>query len=424
MSSADFVKLALQLSLMLGCALVFGQMLRRLRQPAVVGEMLGGILLGPTVFAVLLPSLYGWLFDPSGNIAVVRDTSTKLGMLFFLFLAGLEIDLSAARRLGLRAAAIGLIGTLVPIACGVGVVYAIARDFWGPAVAPHFFSFALFVGMNFANSANPVIARILMDLRLLNTDVGAVIMGATLVDDLVNWTLFAIILRDIAPAGAVVGGPIASSLLVMLFCAAILCAGRWLAPSMLRFMRAHTPSPNGFLAMCALLVLLAGSASEALGVHAFLGAFLVGVALGGAGGERSEARSAVGHFVMSFFAPLYFVSMGMSANFVAHFDAALIALVLAAACASKIGAVLLGARLAGMPLNREAWAIGFGLNARGATGVILAGVGLANGIIDERLFVAMVVMAMMTSLLSGPAMSALLSRHRAVPVGRLAAVTE
>ena len=96
MSSTDFVKLALQLSVMLACALVFGQMLRRLRQPAVVGEMLGGILVGPTVLAVLLPSLYGWLFDPSGNIAVVRDTSTKLGMLFFLFLAGLEIDLSAA----------------------------------------------------------------------------------------------------------------------------------------------------------------------------------------------------------------------------------------------------------------------------------------------------------------------------------------
>ncbi len=424
MSSADFVKLGLQLSLMLACALVFGQMLRRLRQPAVVGEMLGGILLGPTVFAILLPMLYGWLFDSSGNVAVVRDTSTKLGMLFFLFLAGLEIDLSAARRLGLRAAAIGLVGTIVPIACGVGVVYAVARDFWGPAVAPHFFSFALFVGMNFANSANPVIARILVDLRLLNTDVGAVIMGATLVDDLVNWTLFAVILRDIAPADAVVGGPFASSLLVILFCAAILCSGRWLAPPMLRFMRAHTPWPNGFVAMSAVLVLLAGSASEALGVHAFLGAFLVGVALSGGGAERSEARPAVGHFVMSFFAPLYFVSMGMSANFVAHFDAALVALVLAVACVSKIGAVLLGARLAGMPLNREAWAIGFGLNARGATGVILAGVGLAHGIIDERLFVAMVVMAMTTSLLSGPAMNALLSRPRAVPVGRLAAVTE
>jgi Kef-type K+ transport system membrane component KefB len=178
------------------------------------------------------------------------------------------------------------------------------------------------------------------------------------------------------------------------------------------------------VAVCALLVLLAGSASEALGVHAFLGAFLVGVALGGAGAARSEARSAVGHFVLSFFAPLYFVSMGMGANFVTHFDAALVALVFTAACASKIGAVLLGARLAGMPLSRDAWAIGFGLNARGATGVILAGVGLANGIIDERLFVAMVVMAMATSLLSGPAMSALLSRHRTVPVGRLAAVTE
>jgi K+:H+ antiporter len=129
------------------------------------------------------------------------------------------------------------------------------------------------------------------------------------------------------------------------------------------------------------------------------------------------------HFVMSFFAPLYFVSMGMSTNFIRNFDPALVALVLVAACVSKIGAVLLGARAAGMPLDREAWAVGFGLNARGATGIILAGVGLSNGLIDERMFVAMVVMAIVTSMMSGPMMRYLLS-DRSAPVARLAAVTE
>jgi Kef-type K+ transport system membrane component KefB len=124
--------------------------------------------------------------------------------------------------------------------------------------------------------------------------------------------------------------------------------------------------------------------------------------------ERHEARAAVENFALSFFAPIYFVSMGMGTDFVAHFDVVLVLLVFAVACASKIGSVLLGARLAGMPADRETMAIAFALNARGATGIILAGVGREHGVIDDRLFVAMVVMAILTSLLSGPAIRRLL----------------
>jgi Kef-type K+ transport system membrane component KefB len=122
----------------------------------------------------------------------------------------------------------------------------------------------------------------------------------------------------------------------------------------------------------------------------------------------------IAHFVLSFFAPIYFVSMGMTTNFIAHFDWILVLLILVVACVSKISAVLLGARMAGMALNREVWAIGFGLNARGATGIILAGVGLANRVIDERIFVAVVVMALVTSLMAGPVMKSLLSHKMAV----------
>ena len=410
-SSFDFVKLALQMTTMLGCAIVLGEIMRRLRQPAVVGEMFGGIVLGPTVFGALAPSLYEWLFMSSADVTVVREASTKLGMLFFLFYAGLEVNLSDLRSVGKRAILIGLIGTLLPIAAGIGLVYALPRSFWGPAVQEHFLSFALFIGMNLANSANPVIARILMDLGLLNGPIGALIMSATIVDDLVNWTLFAIILSNIAPSNAAAGASLATSLpLVALLFVALLGVGRWLGPPALRWIQPHVAWPSGFIAVTAVLVLLASSAAEALGVHAFLGAFLIGVALGDADGMQKEAHQVIGTFVMSF-APIYFVSMGMSANFITNFDLALVVVILVAACVSKIGAVLAGAWAAGMPLDREAWAIGFGLNARGATGIILAGVGLANGVIDARIFVAMVVTALVTSLMAGPMMSRLLSRN-------------
>jgi Kef-type K+ transport system membrane component KefB len=343
-------------------------------------------------------------------VAVVREASIKLGMLFFLFIAGLEVNLSDLRRLGRRAALIGLVGTLAPIGVGVGLVYLLPPGFWGAQVQVHFFSFALFIGMNLANSANPVIARILLDLGLLKEDIGLVIMTATIVDDLVNWTLFAIILSNIAPAGQQVPNLPMSIGLVLAFFVLVLGVGRWLGPRGLHWIRSRVAWPTGFIAVTALVILLAGSIAEKLGIHAFLGAFLVGAALGGNGSEKNEARDAMAHFVLSFFAPIYFVSMGLSANFITHFDAGLVLLLIVVACASKIGAVLGGAWLAGMPLNRETLAIGFGLNARGATGIILAGVGLEYRVIDERIFVAIVVMAIATSLLSGPMIKQLLAK--------------
>jgi Kef-type K+ transport system membrane component KefB len=408
MSSPDFVKLALQLATMLGFALVCGEIMRRVRQPAVVGEMLGGIVLGPTLLGWVAPSLYHWLFLSSADVTVVREAATKLGMLFFLFYAGLEVSLSTLRSLGRKALAIGLIGTLVPIAVGVALVYALPRPFWGGAVDQHFFAFALFIGMNLANSANPVIARILMDLGLLRGGVGTLIMSATLVDDLVNWTLFAIIFNDIAPgaAGPNRDLPLDITVVVLLF-VAVLGLVRWLGPALLDRLRPHVAWPNGLIAVSAVLVLVVSSVSEAAGIHAFLGAFLVGIALADARATQNDEHEAIGRFVLSF-APIYFVSMGMSTDFIAHFDPVLVGVIFVVACTSKVGSVLLGAAAGGMPIGRETWAVAFGLNARGATGIILAGVGLANGVIDARIFVAISVMALATSLLAGPAMRWLL----------------
>jgi Kef-type K+ transport system membrane component KefB len=411
-SSQDFVLFALQLIVMLGFAVAFGNLMRRIRQPAVLGEMIGGIILGPTVFGLLFPGVYGWLFRDTAMVGAVRDTTIKLGMLFFLFIAGLETNVSDLKTLGKKAALIGLIGTLVPIAAGVAICHAIPREFWGPAVQEHFFAFSLFIGMNLANSANPVLARILMDLGLLNGGIGTMCMTATIVDDLVNWTLFAIILSDIAPSGRATAASLPVSIgLVALAFILILGVGRWLGPRALRWLKGRVTWPSGFIAVTALVVLVAASLTEGLGIHAFLGAFLVGAALGGQGDEHREAHDVITHFALSFFAPIYFISMGMTTNYITNFDWRLVGVILAVALVSKLLGVLLGARAAGMRIDRDTWAIAFGLNARGATGIILAGVGRAAGVIDDRIFVAVVVMALVTSIIAGPAMNWLLS-HR------------
>ncbi len=417
MSSRDFVLFALQIMVMLGSAVFFGRVMRRLRQPAVLGEIIGGIILGPTIVGLLAPGLHAWLFQSSPNAAIMRDASIKLGMLFFLFIAGLETNLSDLKTLGRKAALIGLVGTLVPIGLGVGLVYALPRAFWGPVVEEHFLSFALFIGMNLANSANPVLARILMDLGLLNGGIGTMAMTATVVDDLINWTLFAIILSDIAPSGQAVQAslPVSIGLVILVFIL-ILGIGRWLGPRSLNWIKGHVTWPSGFIAVTAVIVLLASSATEGLGIHAFLGAFLVGAALSGQGDDHREAHDIITHFALGFFAPIYFISMGMTTNYIANFDLGLVVVIVAVALGSKLFGVLLGARLAGMPLDRETWAIAFGLNARGATGIILAGVGRAAGVIDDRIFVAIVVMALVTSMIAGPMMNWLLS-HRITAAG-------
>src|SRR5262245_10969121 len=130
MSPADFTTLALQLGVMLVCGVACGQLMARLKQPAVLGEMIGGILLGPTVLGMLWPDAYGWLFPAAGAAAGVRNAVVKLGMLFFLFLVGLEINFADLRKHGWGAILIGLAGTLIPLGCGVAIVY-LFPDIWG-----------------------------------------------------------------------------------------------------------------------------------------------------------------------------------------------------------------------------------------------------------------------------------------------------
>jgi Kef-type K+ transport system membrane component KefB len=403
MSSQGFSVLALQLAAMLACAVVAGQLMRRIGQPAVLGEILGGIVLGPTIFGALSPDGYRWLFQSFADVATVRDASVKLGMLFFMFIAGLQVNLSHLRHLGNRAAWIGLVGTILPLLAGFGLVMLLPDSFRGSAPGVGITAVALFIGMNLANSGNSVIARILMDLDLIKTETGHLVMAATVVDDFVNWTVFALILSQIPSAD---GSPVSLTAgvgSVLLFFVVVLGVGRWLGRRALQWAGSWSAWPTGVIAVSTIAILLAGSFAEWAGVHAFLGAFLVGTALGNGGDEQStRAQATMTQFVLSFFAPLYFVSLGLDADFITSFDPGLVLGLLAIACAVKIGAVLLGARLAGMPLGRGAWAVGFALNVRGATGLVLASVGLEYGLIDQRLYVALVVISLATSLLAVP----------------------
>jgi Kef-type K+ transport system membrane component KefB len=407
-SSHDFIQLLVQLAVLLATAMLCGQAMRALRQPSVMGELLGGVLLGPTLLGRIAPDAEAALFGGSPGVTLARDALTRLGLLFFLFAVGLETDLSLLRRFRRQALCLGLSGSLLPLLFGAALVAALPRDFWGPRAEAHPFAFTIFVGLNLANSAIPVLARILMDLRLLGGRIGTLCLAAAVVDDLIAWAFFAVVLVGLSPTHGGLGRLPLTFALAIVLPVVVVSLGRRFGPPWLAWLKRHLPWPEGFIAATAVLLLAAAAAAEAAGVHAALGALLLGVALGGDDAEHQEAHDVVARFALGLFAPLYFVSLGLSTDFVRSFDAALVAIVVAAAIVSKLLGVLLGARLAGMRADREAWAIGFGLNARGATGIILAAVGHAAGVIDDRMFVALAVMAFLTSLLAGPAMSRLL----------------
>lgn len=406
----DVTLFLFQLAVMLTVAVVCGQLMRRLGQPAVLGELIGGVILGPTLFGLLFPVAFQRLFMSNAAVSVARDSLLAIGMLFFLFIAGLEVSLTQVRSSGVKVVAISLLGIAFPFALGFALVWFIP-DLWGPLAETNHLALAMTIGVALAITALPVIARILVDLGLMQDELAVVVLSAAIIDDLIGWTLFALVLSAFAPHGGqtLSGMPWLTPLLGGLFVLVLVVGGRRLGPGAFRQIRLHLPWPGGFIAVSAILIFLSAAVAEGIGIHTALGAFFVGIALSQQLDERNEAREVIYQFAVSFFAPLYFVSVGLKVNFAAGFDLLLVAVVLAVACLGKLAGATLGARLGGMPPGR-ALAVGFAMNARGAMEVILATVALQEGLIDQRIFVALVFMAIVTSLMSGPAIKRLAGR--------------
>ena len=408
MNSADWTVLSLHLAAMLLVAIGLGAVARRLGIPAVVGEITGGLLLGPTILGRFAPDLFAWLFPAAGPIPAARSALARVGMLFFIVTIGLDISVGELRRTGRRALAVGSVGTFVPLVLGFLMCYAFPAVI---GVTPKdLFATALFMGSILSLSANPVIARILMDMGLFRSDIGKTIMSATLVDDLVGWGLFAVLLAEFGPHAGGSGQAAAILGRVVLFLGGILLVGRLVLPRILRWARARLPYPSGVISCAVLFGLVGAAGSEHLGLHSFLGAFVVGIALADAFAADPRPFEIIGEFSYAVFTPIFFVSLAISADFIAGFDAWLVALITAVAFLGKISGVYLGGKMVGMD-NRQALAVGCGLNARGILGIVMAAAAFDAGLIDLRLFVACVLMCVITTMAAGPALGAILGRR-------------
>ncbi|MHB8118572.1 MAG: cation:proton antiporter [Methanothrix sp.] len=399
------VLILLQITVMLAFALVFGGLMKRLHQPAVLGEILGGIILGPTILGVVAPAVQSQLFPVSGETSRILYCIAYLGLVAFVFIAGLELDLTCIRRQGRNTLITSISGVILPFALGYAMVVLMPQlwsiPFEGQGI------FALFMGTALSISALPVIARILIDLELLKTDLGGIIMGAATINDIVGWSIFALIL-SVLNTNISLGINLGLTAGVLVVTIALLyLTGK---------NRTWHKSPLGrvIIDLIALIMLTASIASEFIGAHGIFAAFLAGVILSLRQSRRDHILKKTYLPVMTVLAPIYFVSIGLKTNFAANFDLTIVLLVFFVACIGKIIGASLGA-LAGGMAERKALAVGFGLNARGAMEIVLATAALDYGLIEGRIFVALVIMALATTMISGLALPWLMKTRTLSP---------
>ncbi len=408
----DLARLLIALAVLLLAANGVGSLFSRFGQPAAIGEIVGGLLLGPTALAAIWPAGQHWIFPAAGPSAAALGAVYQLGLLLLMFAAGAELrrllQRDAVRTVGLIAS----FGLVLPFAAGLGLVAVLgARKFIGPA--GNHPALILVFGMAVAVTSIPVISRIMHDLNLLSTRFARIVLSVAVIEDIVVYVVLAVAvgLTQTTSARAfglpaaisvhgVTGNSAYHTAAAVLFLAVALAYGgrcyRYLVA-----LRANVLARRSMVAFQFLWMLSLSAAALALGLVPLYGAFVAGIAVAVADDSLMVTdRNALSGVSFGFFIPIYFALIGIRLDLIHHFDPVFFAGFFAFACAAKGASVYLGARL-----SREnkfvSVSLAIAMNARGGPGIVLASTAFAAGIINETFFVSLVMLSVVTSLLAG-----------------------
>lgn len=402
LSHSDLIVFLLSLSTMLLFSRIMAELGKKLKLPIVMGELVVGIILGPTILGMIYPELHEFLFPKFGRVPVALDGIFSISVIFLLFVAGMEVQLSLVLKQGKIAVYTSTFSMIIPFFTGFAVAWYFPEVFGIRSSQEEKFLFALFFGTALSISALPVIARILIDMNLFKTPVGMLIIASAMFNDLIGWLIFSLIL-SLAGKGTDTMGLGYTIAYILGFGLFMLTIGKKIIDRILPWIQNKLSCPGGVLAFSLGICLLCAAFSESINIHAILGAFIAGIAIGDSVQLHEKAREIIHQFITNFFAPLFFVSIGLKVNFIENFDAVIVLIVLVLAYVGKVVGATAGAYLGGMR-NRNALAVSFGLNARGSMEIILGTLALNAGLISPKIFVALIVMALVTSLTSAPLM--------------------
>ena len=383
----------------MAAVIVVGRLLapifRAVGQPPVIGEVIAGIVLGPSLLGRLSPDAFGYLLP--ADVAPFLGIVAQLGVILYMFLVGLELNPDVVRQRVHAAVTTSLASILLPFALGwVLAVYLYPR-FASSDVA--FTHFALFVGVAMSITAFPVLARILTDRGMSRTELGVLALSCAAVDDITAWCLLAFIVGIVQATG---GGVVLVILMTLAFIAFMFTVVRPIAVRVARQVEDRDPS-HATIAMVVVAVLAAALATEGIGVHAIFGAFLLGTVIPH---DSRLARVVTERFedpVTILLLPAFFAFTGMRTqiDLVTGSEWLVVALIIGVATAGKFGGTLLGARVSGLGW-RNAAGLGILMNTRGLMELIVLNLGLDLGVISPKLYTMMVLMALATTIATTP----------------------
>jgi len=388
---------------------------RWLRQPSVVGEIVAGLLLGPSALGAAAPGLSAAIFSggaTGGELEAALTGFSQIGLILLLFLVGIEFDFSHIRRQGRLAAAVSLAGILAPFTLGLGLAALMAPRLGslGAEAAIDTRAFALFLGTAMSITAIPILGRILIEMGMQHTPLGATVIASAACDDAVGWTLLAAV--SAIAVGQFELANVAGMVVATLgMAAAMLFVVRpLLLPRLERRVGADGRLPLGMLSLTLAVMLVAAYATSRIGIFAIFGAFLLGAVLSGSPRVREAFASQLSDFVTVFFLPIFFTYTGLRTNIgsLGSLEAwGWCAAVLAVAVAGKWGGCGLAARLGGLPAG-EAACVGVLMNTRALMELIVINVGMDLGVIPPAVYCMLVLMAITTTLMATPLATRLL----------------
>jgi len=399
-----------ELILLLFFGRLLGELMSRLGQPAIFGQLLAGILLGPSIFGALLPELRHLVFPDTPALKSMIDAVSQIGILLLLLLTGMETNLSLVNRRRRAVVSSSLFGIALPFGCGVLLAYSLPASLM-PTPEARLLT-ALFLGTALSISSVKIVAMVLMEVGAIRRDLGQLILATAILDDTVAWVIIAVI-AGIATHGSVSLGHIGASLAgAAIFLAVSLTVGRRLVARTIVWVNDNMTIDVPVITAILLIMLAMALTTDLIGVHTALGAFIAGVLVGQSPILTEHIEGELRGFIIAFFSPVFFAVAGLGMDLRTLLDPALLlvtaAIILTASIGKFLGA-LAGGKLGGLTL-RESLAMATGLNARGSTEVIIASIGLTMGALNHQLYTMIVAMAVVTTMAMPPTLRWMMAR--------------
>ncbi len=396
----------LALATIIVTARLVGAAFKFIQQPPVIGEVVGGILLGPSLLGRLAPDASAYILPQ--QVAPFLGIIAQLGVILYMFLVGMELDLSVIRRSGHATLAISHASILAPFLLGS------ALALWLYPVLSHegvsFTVFALFLGVSLSVTAFPVLARILTDRGISRSPMGAVSLTCAAVDDATAWCLLALV---VAIASAQPVDAAGTVLLTLVYAAFIIIIARPIVERIVGRLDRGTRISQSAQAVVLVAMLTSSLATEFIGIHAIFGAFLLGAIIPHRSKLARELRVRLEDVIAVLFLPAFFAFTGLrtQVGLLSGWDTwFMCGVIIIVACAGKFGGTLLAARLTGLGW-RDSSALGILMNTRGLVELVVLNIGLDLGLITPKLFAMLVIMALVTTFMTTPILHLLLRRH-------------